>query len=62
VFETKGDRRVGTHLISPLEIIFLNIVAVKPGIFDDFFKKKQRLDEYGLVELLTDFDLFVETG
>ncbi len=30
VFETQGDRRVGTHLISPLEILFLNIVKVDP--------------------------------
>ncbi len=35
---------------------------MKPGTFDGFFKQKQRLDEYGLVELLTDFDLFVEAG
>lgn len=28
VFETKGDRRAGTHLISPLEILFLNLLDI----------------------------------
>ena len=49
VFETAGDRRVGTHLISPLEIIFLNIVQTHAEEFDAFFKAKERLDEFGLV-------------
>lgn len=26
VFQTQGDRRAGTHLISPLEILFLGLI------------------------------------
>jgi hypothetical protein len=62
VFETEGDRRVGTHLISPLEILFLNIFDMDSLQLPDFFKQKNRLDEYGLTELLIDFEMMLEKG
>ena len=62
VFETKGDRRAGTHLISPLEILFLNILDLSNIKLEEFFKQKKRLDEYGLTELLIDFEMVLEKG
>lgn len=57
VFETKGDRRAGTHLISPLQIIFLSLLEQeKKDEMKKLFKEKGRVDESGeLVEFVTDF-------
>jgi len=49
VFETRGDRRVGTHLISPLEILFLNIIDLADLQLEKFFRERSRYDEFGVV-------------
>lgn len=62
VFETWGDRRAGTHLISPLEIIFLNFFDTSSFDLAKFFKEKERADTFGLTELLIDFEMMVDKG
>ena len=54
MFETQGDRRLGTHLISPMEILFLNLFEF-PQALEEHFKSINRLDNTGLTELLIDF-------
>lgn len=44
VFETRGDRRAGTHLISPLEVLFLTIMDHSKAEWKDLFTTKNRID------------------
>lgn len=56
VFETQGDRRAGTHLISPLEILFLGLVDHSKTGWKEVFHKKGRVEQKGdLIELVTNF-------
>jgi hypothetical protein len=45
VFETLGDRRIGTHVISPLEILFLNLCNLNETDWFGMFEKNKRIDE-----------------
>jgi hypothetical protein len=44
VFETTGDRRIGTHLISPLEILFLNLCELEQTAWFEIFEKNGRIE------------------
>ena len=59
VFETRGDRRAGTHLISPLEMLFVNMFNFEPIEWKKMIDEKSRLDEGEVMEFVANF-LFME--
>ena len=62
MFETQGDRRAGTHLISPLEILYLTFVDHEKAGWKSIFESKDRIDNGYLVEFITNLELFMEEG
>ena len=62
VFETQGDRRAGTHLISSLELFYLNLFDHSKNNWRKIFTNKNRIDEGEPVEFVTNFELFMEEG
>jgi hypothetical protein len=59
VFETMGDRRIGTHVISPLEILFLNLCNLEQTAWFSVFEKNGRIDEGEPIEFLANW-IFLE--
>lgn len=45
VFETKGERRLGTHLISSLEVLLATFVETDKEKLKELFKKAERYEE-----------------
>jgi hypothetical protein len=62
VFATEGDRRAGTHLLGPLELLYLTLFDHGHAEWQSAFESKSRVDDGGLVEVVSHFIHDVELG